>query len=340
MSAQDTLLFIDANKYLDLYRTDNGKKLLAPLSEQAGYIFVTQQVVDEVYRNRISVAADFLENKRKGMKLHGLNVPDHLSGSSDGKNNELLNKMKDVSSKVSSLNSQIDNHTNEIMAQISESKDEVSIALESIFSKAVRATPQELKRARERKEIGNPPGKKNNPLGDEITWEQILSNIKGKRRLWIISRDGDYGTLFGKKLFLNSFLQLELAKISEDLQVHIFEDSVKGLKHFVETTKVDTKTALTSKEFDEVEAEERALPPIHLSSYVTAPEQSAHEIQMALSAWQKPSSETLKALSAWQSQSLEFQSAINEWLKQSPEVLKALSSWQDFAKKYSRDEDG
>lgn len=29
----DALLFIDANKYLDLYRTDKGRKLLTPLSE-------------------------------------------------------------------------------------------------------------------------------------------------------------------------------------------------------------------------------------------------------------------------------------------------------------------
>lgn len=63
MSADDTLLFIDTNKYLDLYRTDKGKKLLAPLGEQVDYIFVTQQVVGEVQRNKILVAAEFLRQK-------------------------------------------------------------------------------------------------------------------------------------------------------------------------------------------------------------------------------------------------------------------------------------
>ena len=35
MLTEDALLFIDSNKYLDLYRTDKGKKLLAPLGELA-----------------------------------------------------------------------------------------------------------------------------------------------------------------------------------------------------------------------------------------------------------------------------------------------------------------
>jgi hypothetical protein len=79
MPANDSLLFIDSNKYLDLYRLDKGKKLLAPLGEQIEYIFVTQQVVDEVQRNKILVAADFLRNKSKELKLPTFNLPDHLS---------------------------------------------------------------------------------------------------------------------------------------------------------------------------------------------------------------------------------------------------------------------
>lgn len=45
MPEVDALLLIDANKCLDLYRTDKGRKLLAPLSGQAPYILVTQQIV-------------------------------------------------------------------------------------------------------------------------------------------------------------------------------------------------------------------------------------------------------------------------------------------------------
>lgn len=69
------------------------------------------------------------------------------------------------------------------MKQISCSEDEVSKALIPIFDKAVAHSPKELQKARNRKEIGNPPGKKGDPLGDQLTWEQILTHFKGKKRL-------------------------------------------------------------------------------------------------------------------------------------------------------------
>jgi|GEM_PF-629541 len=261
----DAVLLIDANKYLDLYRTDKGRKLLAPLSEQASHIFVTQQIVDEVQRNKLRAVADFLRTKSQGMKLHGINVPDHFSGSASGKNQEILSQMRGINKSVVAVNAEIDTHTHEIMTQVAESKDEVSKALAPIFSKAVQATRDEMKRARERKEIGNPPGKANDPLGDEITWEQVLSHFAGKRRLWIISRDGDYGAAFGGGFFLNSFLRDELAKITNDPIVHIFEDLVEGLTHFVETTKVDATIKLSPEELTEIETEERSLPPVDSS---------------------------------------------------------------------------
>jgi len=274
MSEFDAVLLIDANKYLDLYRTDKGRKLLAPLSEQASHIFVTQQIVDEVQRNKLRAAADFLRTKSQGMKLHGINVPDHFSGSATGKNQQILNQMREINKSVVAVNAEIDVHMHEIMTQVAESKDEVSRALAPIFSNAVQATCDEMNRARERKETGNPPGKANDPIGDEITWEQVLSHFAGKRRLWIISRDGDYGTGFGGGLFLNSFLRTELAQIANDPTVHIFEDLVEGLTHFVETTKVDATIKLSPEELTEIETEEKSLPPVDSSSYRSTPIQS------------------------------------------------------------------
>ena len=278
MSASDALLFIDANKYLDLYRTDKGRKLLAPLAEQASYIFVTQQIVDEVRRNKLGVAAEFLRTKSQDMKLHSTNVPDHLSGSVSGKNQEILKKMRKISKLVSSIKEEIDVFTLEIMAQVAASEDEVSKALAPIFAKAVPATPDELRRGRERKEVGNPPGKRNNPLGDEITWEQILSHFEGKRRLWIISRDGDYGTAFGEELFLNGFLRWELAHITKGASVYLFKDLVEGLMHFVKTTEVKAEVKLTPEEVTEIEAEEKALRPVDLSNYAFSFEESRRSI--------------------------------------------------------------
>lgn len=327
----DALLLIDANKYLDLYRTDKGRKLLAPLSEQAPYIFVTQQIVDEVQRNKLSAAADFLRAKSQGMKLHSINVPDHFSGSETGKNQEILGQMRNISKSVKSVNAEIDAHTLEIMAQVAESKDEVSKALAPIFSKAVRANSDEIKRARERKETGNPPGKRNDPVGDEITWEQVLSNFSGKRRLWIISRDGDYGSSFGGRFFLNSFLRSELADITDDPVVYIFEDLVEGLTHFVETTKVQASIKLTPEEISEIENEERSLPPVGASRYAASAlpvAWSAAEMQRALDAL-KPTAEMQRALDAL-NPTAEMQNALDA-LRPTAEMLRALDALKPTA---------
>jgi hypothetical protein len=45
MTADDALFFIDANKYLDLYRLNKARQSLAVIREQADHIFVTQTVV-------------------------------------------------------------------------------------------------------------------------------------------------------------------------------------------------------------------------------------------------------------------------------------------------------
>lgn len=260
MSADDSLLFIDANKYLDLYRTDSGKKLLAPLEEQAAYIFITQQVVAEVQRNKILVAADFLGRKSNSLKIQTSGVPDHLSGTSAGQDDEIRQKMREISQKAKEVNKDVDALALGIMEQIHRSEDEVSQVLIPIFAKAVAHSPEELQKARDRREIGNPPGKSTNALGDQLTWEQILTHFKGKKRLWIISRDGDYGTVYGGKGFLNGFLYEELCKISSAPEVYLFQELVEGIEHFLNTTGLKAENRLTPEEAEEIEKEEKSLP--------------------------------------------------------------------------------
>lgn len=104
----------------------------------------------------------------------------------------------------------------------------------------------------ERRELGNPPGKTSNPVGDQLTWEQVLSNFRGKRRLWVISRDGDYGTTHGKNSFFNSFLYDELNNISPNPEVYLFQETAKGIQHFVESTGVTASNPLTAEEAEKL----------------------------------------------------------------------------------------
>jgi hypothetical protein len=85
--SDEALLFIDTMVYLDLYRTVNGKKALSPLlSEQAKHIFVTEQVVNEVQRNKIEAASDFLKKHFGILKLETFPLPNHLFGTSEDQN--------------------------------------------------------------------------------------------------------------------------------------------------------------------------------------------------------------------------------------------------------------
>src|SRR5579871_6910643 len=96
MPAEDALLFIDANKYLDLYETVSGRKLLASLGEQAHHIFVTQQVVEEVQRKKIGVSVRFLNDQFKELKLQTFQIPDHLFGTTAEQSKTIREQMGEI----------------------------------------------------------------------------------------------------------------------------------------------------------------------------------------------------------------------------------------------------
>lgn len=155
----DSLLFIDANKYLDLYRTKTGKLNVAALSEQAAHIFVTQQVVDEVKRNKIKVAAHFLKKEFEKLTLSTYNVPDHLFGETEEQSRIILEMMQKIRKDVAQLNKKVAALAAGIMNKVSQSTDEVSTALAPIFAKAVCHSDAQLQKAKDRKERGDPTGK-------------------------------------------------------------------------------------------------------------------------------------------------------------------------------------
>ena len=93
-----SLLFIDANQYLELYRTVKAKKLPAALEELQDYIFVTKQGVDEVHRGQVRVAASFLADQLKKWELKSIALPDHLvSTTTDKKHVGMRKKLPDIS---------------------------------------------------------------------------------------------------------------------------------------------------------------------------------------------------------------------------------------------------
>lgn len=259
------VLFIDANQYLDLYEIPSGKKLLLALQEQRDYILVTTQVVDEVNRNKVKKTARFLARELKKLELNSIAVPEHLLSDAKGMREQLEMARR----KVMETRREFEKLTRDVLKQVSQSRDEMSRGLDDLFTRAVRHNEGELERARARKERGNPPGKQEDPLGDQLSWEQILSHCKDKPRLWIITKDSDYGTVYANEMFLNAALHQDLAELYQsEPAVFCFDNIAEGLRHFANTTGAKAEKLPTPEETEQIKKEQESLPPTNwLTNY-------------------------------------------------------------------------
>jgi hypothetical protein len=262
MSAKP-VLFLDANQYLDLYRMPRGKQILAALNEQKEYIFVTRQVVEEVNRGKVKVAAIFLGDLLKTIELNAVPVPDHILNSTDSKLEALSKRLAKAREEFSKIKQESRRRADHFLREVSQSKDEVSKALEDIFSKPVPPTPDEVDRAKERKIFGHPPGKYTDPLGDQLSWEQILTKCKDGPKLWILTRDSDYAIRHDGKMYLNARLYEELGSLYQtEPEVFCFDTMAEGLKHFSENAEVKANRLPTPTETEQIKQEQESLPPL------------------------------------------------------------------------------
>jgi hypothetical protein len=258
----NAVIFIDANQYLELYRIVSGKKLLPAVQEQKDNILVTAQVVDEVNRNKVRVAASLLAEEIKKLELSGVAVPAHLLSDEKGRVKLMSNQLENTRKQVKDTREEFKKLTHDVLEQVSQSKDEMSKGLAELFDRAVSPTEDELNRAWKRKEHGNPPGKRDDPLGDELSWEQILSRCKDKPKLWIITKDSDYGTVHADIMFLNAALHQDLALLyRSEPEVFCFDNIDDGLRHFASTTGAKAEKLPTPEEAEEIKKEQEALPP-------------------------------------------------------------------------------
>lgn len=257
------ILFIDANMYLDLFRTNSGKQLLDTLEEQQQYIFVTKQIVWEVERNKVREAATYLAKRQ--LKLDSVAVPDHILSTTDNTVEVMRKQLRNIGDQVEKTKEEFRKLADDLLKQVSRSQDEVSKRLAHIFSHAVIADREELQRASGRKRIGNPPGKKIDSLGDQISWEQLLTycKAKGKPKLWIITRDSDYATAYDKRLYLNAFLYSELAQVfNAGPEVFCFDNIPDAVKHFSETERIKADKLPTPEETKQIKEEQASLPRV------------------------------------------------------------------------------
>jgi len=249
----EIVLFIDANQYLVLFNALAGKKLLDALEEQKAYIFVTTQVVEEVQRNKIEKAVDLLSQQVEKLNLTQVGIPDHLFGISDDKTTAFRRRLNELRDEATKIKSDLVQVAKEALSKISRSEDDVSKRLMALFDKAVSPKPEEVDRARNRKERGTPPGKPEQPLGDQINWEQLVSHCKGAKRIWIVTEDTDFCTSFEDVLLLNPVLHDNLKRADGTFPaVFCFRKLLEGLTHFKENAGVKAEKVPTGRDAEEI----------------------------------------------------------------------------------------
>ena len=123
---------------------------------------------------------------------------------------------------MSELSDFISNAHDKSVRAIAQEADYVSLTLQSLLHDPIPATDTQLQKARMRKEHGDPPGKNRDPLGDQLTWEQLLDAAQGKNAVWIVSTDHDYCYVHNDKAFLHPTLYAELKAVPGVTDMHFF----------------------------------------------------------------------------------------------------------------------
>ena len=189
------LIFIDANIYLDCYqrRYPNYRKLLNSLELLVLNILYTRSVDYEVMRNRVLAYI-----KNSNIDIPKFAYPDPYqhyfrSNETDDDSPQTIKQSRlKIKTEIQSMEAAAKGlHTSNIQS-ILNGEDDVSKLITSLRAHTQVPTQSQIDRARFRKEIGNPPGKKSDPLGDQISWEQLLDAAKGVNDVWIVSNDRDY----------------------------------------------------------------------------------------------------------------------------------------------------
>ncbi|MBN3906747.1 MAG: DUF4935 domain-containing protein [Nostoc sp. NMS1] len=199
-------LFIDTNIFLSFYhfRSDDLeelKKLIVLLRRQEVILLLTEQVIDEFNRNRENKIADAIKHLKE-QRLN-LQFPQLCKDYEEYQRLQEYQKQYDREHKAL---------LNKITEDVKNRTLKADMILEDIFMLATKleTTDDNIKNARLRIDIGNPPGK-NGSLGDAINWETLLSNLPNQENISFITDDKDYCSPLKNETF-NEFLLEEWRK--------------------------------------------------------------------------------------------------------------------------------
>lgn len=195
-------VFMDAQIWLSLYSFSNNDlkqfgKLKECITNEEVNIILTEQLIEEVYRNRENKLHDVID-KTKNISF---NIPVLYQGYTK-EHSQFKKQLKELQE----LNTEIQKKINEDIIAQNLPQD---ILIRELFSLAtvLKTTPEIIDKAVLRFRIhGNPPGK-DNKCGDAINWETLLEHY-AYDDLFFISDDKDYKSVLDKNR-LNQYLENE-----------------------------------------------------------------------------------------------------------------------------------
>lgn len=189
MAAEVLHVFIDTNILLRFYAYSDDalaevEKLSALVEAKKINLLITEQIVDEHARNRDSILADSM--KRLEQMPTAAQLPRFAEHYAAAK--AILTAMSEAKSAKTDL-------VEEIRKEMAEGRLRADKVILDMFAatKPLQRTQEIIRRAKLRRELGNPPGKPDS-LGDQINWEILLEEVPAGAELHVISKDGDFRT--------------------------------------------------------------------------------------------------------------------------------------------------
>lgn len=252
------LLFIDANIYLGLYNTNKPefKKLLSSLIELKNNIFISKQIVDEVNRNKLNIFRHSIDNYIKQSIILPTSLPEHLDDEASKSFSEWNKNRRSLESLIKESNKELHAILDVVLTGVSNSSDNISKKLNEVFSLAIYPTNDDLEKARYRREMGNPPGKIDDPLGDQLSWEILLSKLNAVSTLWIVSTDRDYFAEHKDSLYLNPVLTEDINTVNSNVEIKLFNKLSEALREYNKQAQIQSLP--NTEELDKISESESA----------------------------------------------------------------------------------
>jgi hypothetical protein len=234
------LVFIDSSAFLKMYSynydlSENLKGILKLIDEKKLKLILTQQVLDEVKRNREKRLGEFID-KLNVWKESVIKIPPFCEGLPPA---GLIRRLSR-------------NLYNKILKEAKEETLGVDKLFHEICSKSKVLDVDSIifNEAKERYGKGNPPGKREDreSYGDGINWIIIMREIPENGSLYFISADKDFASDLDEDTF-SLFLSAELYK-NKKAKVFYYSSISKFLKQ-------EENVKITEKQ---IEQEKSALP--------------------------------------------------------------------------------